>query len=153
MSGELPEGWSEGVSRKTGKVYYFNESTGKSQWEFPSEPADMGDKVRASHILVKHVESRNPSSWKEAKITRSKEEAITILQDLRTRIVNKEINFADLAKLESHCGSASRGGDLGWFGRGDMQKPFEEATYGLEVNEMSGIVDTASGVHIIRRTG
>ena len=48
--------------------------------------------------------------------------------------------------------SAKQGGDLGFFGRGDMQKPFEDTTYGLQVGAMSGIVDTDSGVHIILRT-
>lgn len=41
----------------------------------------------------------------------------------------------------------------GPFGRGQMQKPFEEATYALKIGEISGIVDTDSGVHIIMRTG
>ena len=52
----------------------------------------------------------------------------------------------------SDCGSAAQGGDLNRFGRGDMQKPFEDATYALKVGELSDIVDTDSGVHIILRT-
>ena len=98
---------------------------------------------------------------------------------LREKIANKEVEFADLASTESDCGSAQSGGDLGWFGRGEMQKPFEEATfefspfskkktkenhlsifilnffysYALAVGELSDVVDTASGVHIILRTG
>lgn len=52
----------------------------------------------------------------------------------------------------SDCSSAKRGGDLGLFGRGAMQKPFEEAAFALKVGEMSQIVDTDSGVHIIIRT-
>ena len=50
------------------------------------------------------------------------------------------------------CSCIQRGGDLGEFGRGQMQKPFEDATYALQVGEMSGVVDTDSGVHIILRT-
>lgn len=49
--------------------------------------------------------------------------------------------------------SARQGGDLGYFGRGQMQAPFEEASFALAVGEMSDIVDTDSGVHIILRTG
>ena len=48
--------------------------------------------------------------------------------------------------------SGTRGGDLGEFGRGMMQKPFEDATYALAVGELSDVVDTDSGVHIILRT-
>lgn len=52
----------------------------------------------------------------------------------------------------SDCSSAKRGGDLGLFGRGAMQKPFEDAAFALKVGELSQIVDTDSGVHIIMRT-
>eukprot|EP00009_Paramoeba_aestuarina_P003377 CAMPEP_0201521680 /NCGR_PEP_ID=MMETSP0161_2-20130828/15582_1 /ASSEMBLY_ACC=CAM_ASM_000251 /TAXON_ID=180227 /ORGANISM="Neoparamoeba aestuarina, Strain SoJaBio B1-5/56/2" /LENGTH=147 /DNA_ID=CAMNT_0047920361 /DNA_START=83 /DNA_END=526 /DNA_ORIENTATION=- len=144
---DLPEGWSENVSKKTGKTYYYNSATGESQWEKPD-----ASKVRASHLLVKHVESRNPSSWKEKTITRSKADAIEILKGHRAKIESGEVKFADLAQVESDCGSAQNGGDLGYFGRGEMQKPFEDATYALKVGELSEMVDTASGVHIILRT-
>jgi NIMA-interacting peptidyl-prolyl cis-trans isomerase 1 len=60
--------------------------------------------------------------------------------------------FAELARQYSDCSSASNGGDLGKFGPGQMQKPFEDATYALKVGEMSPIVSTESGVHIILRT-
>ena len=57
----------------------------------------------------------------------------------------------ELATRESDCGSAREGGSLGFFGRGKMQKPFEAASFDLEVGALSGIVDTDSGVHIILR--
>lgn len=44
-------------------------------------------------------------------------------------------------------------GHAGWFGRGQMQEPFEKATFGLKVGELSDIIDTDSGSHIILRTG
>lgn len=52
----------------------------------------------------------------------------------------------------SDCSSAKRGGDLGLFGRGAMQKPFEDAAFALKVGGLSQPVDTDSGVHIILRT-
>ena len=60
--------------------------------------------------------------------------------------------FATLAAKESDCGSAAQGGDLNFFGPGQMQKPFEDETFALKVGELSGIVDTDSGLHIILRT-
>lgn len=64
-----------------------------------------------------------------------------------------EKSFSELASQFSDCSSAKRGGDLGPFGRGQMQKPFEDATYGLAVGELSDLISTDSGVHIILRTG
>lgn len=82
----------------------------------------------------------------------SKEEAIAKLQGLLALVTSGTESFESVAARESDCSSASRGGDLGVFGRGAMQKPFEDAAFGLAVGQMSGIVDTASGVHIVLRT-
>jgi foldase protein PrsA len=61
--------------------------------------------------------------------------------------------FEDLAKEYSKDpGSAANGGDLGWFGPGKMVPPFEEATYALEINEISGPVKSEHGYHIIQLT-
>ncbi len=68
------------------------------------------------------------------------------------QIKSGDKTFEELAQEHSDCSSHSRGGDLGPFGRGQMQKPFEEASFALKVGEMSDIVDTDSGVHIILRT-
>ena len=76
------------------------------------EPSGQGEgKIRCSHLLVKHRDSRRPSSWREAEITRSKEEAIQILQDLQQRIQSGE-ELGDLAVSESDCSSARKKGDL-----------------------------------------
>merc|ERR1712126_725308 len=148
---DVPEGWEERTSRSTGQSYYVNQFTKEPQWEKPTKPAEPGsddDKVQASHLLVKHKDSRRPSSWREENITRTKEEALEILAGYRKKIVEKEATFEELAKEFSDCSSAKRGGDLGPFGRNQMQKPFEEATYALKIGEMSETVSTDSGVHI-----
>ena len=54
-------------------------------------------------------------------------------------------------QVESDCGSAQKGGDLGVFQRGAMQKAFEDASFALKVGELSGIVDSDSGIHVILR--
>jgi len=62
--------------------------------------------------------------------------------------------FAELARKHSQDpGSAEKGGDLGFIGRGMMVKPFEEAVFKLRVNEVSGVVQSEFGYHIIRLTG
>lgn len=77
---DLPSGWEEKVSKSTGRTYYYNRRTNESQWERPTERE--GNQVRASHLLVKHTESRRPSSWKQDKITRSKDEALEIIKGI-----------------------------------------------------------------------
>lgn len=108
-------------------------------------------KIRAAHLLVKHKGSRRPSSWREETITRSKEEAIEMLKGYEQQIRSEQTTLADLAPTESDCSSARKRGDLGMFGKGQMQKEFEDAAFALQPGEMSGIVETASGVHLIQR--
>lgn len=69
-------------------------------------------KIRAAHLLVKHRDSRRPGSWRETVITRTKEEAIAILEGYEKRIRNGEISLGDLASTESDCTSARKRGDL-----------------------------------------
>lgn len=153
MADDLPVewGWELGVSRSSGRTYYVNKETGVSQWEKPDGPAGRMSTVQCSHILVKHRESRRPSSWREENITRSKEEALKLLEEYRQQVVAGERSFEEIAAEFSDCSSAKRGGDLGPFGRGQMQKPFEDASFGLAVGELSNPVWTDSGVHIIKR--
>ncbi|KAL1281576.1 hypothetical protein QQF64_000379 [Cirrhinus molitorella] len=154
---KLPSGWEKRMSRSSGRVYYFNHITNASQWERPSGSGADGvgevEKVRCSHLLVKHNQSRRPSSWREENITRSKEEALQLIHKYIDQIKSGEEDFESLASQFSDCSSARNGGDLGSFGRGQMQKPFEEASFALKVGDMSGPVFTDSGVHIILRTG
>jgi peptidyl-prolyl cis-trans isomerase D len=87
---------------------------------------------RASHILVK-----------------TKEEAEKIFQELK----KSPGRFAELAKKNSQDpGSAEKGGDLGWFGRGMMVKPFDDAVFSAGQNEMR-VVESEFGVHVVRVTG
>ncbi len=109
--------------------------------------------IRCSHILQKHSGSRRPfDSYRNKQVTRSLEEALKNIKNIREDLVNKKGTFADLAKTYSECGSAAKGGDLGPFGRGQMQKSFEDAAYKLKVGEMSEPISSDSGIHIILRT-
>ncbi|CAM6037162.1 unnamed protein product [Sphagnum compactum] len=115
------------------------------------------EKVRASHLLVKHEGSRRPASWKdpEGKVIRrtSRNDAVAKLKAFRADVLSGRAQLADLAAVHSDCNSAKRGGDLGWISRGQMQEAFEKATFELKVGELSEVVETDSGAHIILRTG
>jgi peptidyl-prolyl cis-trans isomerase D len=100
---------------------------------------------RASHILIKTEAGMAPAAKAEAKAKADK-----LLQELRAN----PGKFADLAKQHSaDPGSAARGGDLGNFTREMMVKPFADAAYSMKVGELSGIVETQFGYHIIRLDG
>lgn len=92
----------------------------------------MTSEVRASHILVK-----------------TEDAALELLNKINAN----EVSFEDAAMENSLCPSGQVGGDLGFFGRGMMVKPFEDAAFGLEVGELSQPVQTQFGWHLIKLTG
>lgn len=162
MSSCLPSGWTQRESKsRAGKLYYINNYTGETTWDRPTEDAvPMSEQVQVLHLLKKHSGSRRPASWRCPNITQSKEEAIAQISAFRTQLLEvKEARggsamlekFKEIAYRESDCGSHERGGDLGLFGKGQMQLPFEQASFALEVGELSDLVDTDSGIHIILR--
>lgn len=147
---DLPRDWVVKISRNYGKKYYVNLKTGETKWEKPQNQSK--DKIRACHLLVKHQNSRRPSSWREKVITRTKEEAVEELKKYIGYIEEGRNTIEELAETFSDCNSAKNRGDLGYFERNMMERPFEEAAFALKVGEMSPIIETASGVHIIKRT-
>jgi len=88
------------------------------------------DRIRASHILVD-----------------TEEEAKEIVEQLKGGA-----DFAELAKEKSKDGSSAVGGDLGFFQKGDMVPEFEEAAFALNINDVSDIVKSQFGYHIIKKT-
>lgn len=138
----LPEGWEIRMSQSKNLPYYFHPETKQSRWEPPeganvdklkdhmatyhttagisrstapaASAAGNGDggRIHAAHLLVKHRESRRPSSWRESRITRSKEDAREILSAHEARIKAGEAQLGDIAITESDCSSARKKGDL-----------------------------------------
>lgn len=169
----MPQGWEVRHSNSKNLPYYFNAADKVSRWEPPSgtdteklkkymathhsgsaagQAAGKPEgKIRAAHLLIKHRDSRRPASWRESDITRTKDEARQILEGHESKIKSGEISLGELAMSESDCSSARKRGDLGYFGKGDMQREFEEAAFALRPGEMSSVVETASGLHLIER--
>ena len=105
----------------------------------------MSSSVRASHILLMYAGSARSTA------TRSKAEAAQQIEELKTKI-DGGADFAALAREHSDCPSSAKGGDLGQFGRGQMVPAFENAAFGMNVGETSGVVETDFGYHLIQRT-
>jgi peptidyl-prolyl cis-trans isomerase C len=105
----------------------------KKNPQFFMQPESM----RASHILLK------------ADTPEAKAAAKTKAEGLLTQIKGGA-DFAALAKQYSNDGSAQAGGDLGFFPRGQMVKPFEDAAFALKAGEVSGLVESEFGYHIIK---
>ncbi|HEY9065248.1 MAG TPA: SurA N-terminal domain-containing protein [Burkholderiaceae bacterium] len=100
---------------------------------------------RASHILVK-ADKDAPA----AERAKAKAKAESLLAEVK----KNPAAFAELAKKNSDDpGSAERGGDLDFFGRGAMVKPFEDTAFALKPEEISGVVESDFGYHIIKLTG
>jgi peptidyl-prolyl cis-trans isomerase D len=99
---------------------------------------------RASHILI-NADKAAPAADRDA--ARAKAQA------LLAEVQKSPGQFAELARKNSQdSGSAAKGGDLDFFGRGAMVKPFEDAAFALKKGETSGVVETEFGFHIIRLT-
>jgi len=97
-------------------------------------------KVQASHILVKVEPGANESV---------KAEALKKIKKIQKEL-KEGGDFAELAKKYSDCPSNAKGGDLGYFGQGQMVKPFEEAAFSLKPGEVSDITETDFGYHLIK---
>lgn len=114
---------------------YYDENAAKFQGN---------EQRRASHILIGFGVNATPEQKQQAKAKAEEIEAILKKNPKR---------FEELAVKESQDpGSASKGGDLGTFGRGAMVKPFEEAVFKMKVNQISDIVESEFGYHIIKLT-
>ena len=104
------------------------------------EQFKTGEQIRARHILIKSEPEASDTDKKEA---RQK------LEEVQGKLEKGE-SFADLAEEYSEGPSGPKGGDLGYFERGQMVKPFEDAAFALKDDEVSEIVETRFGFHLIK---
>lgn len=122
----------------------INEQDLKTYYEQNASRLSGKDERRASHILVT-VPKGAPAA--------EKDKAKAKAEELLAQVKKNPDSFAELAKKHSQDpGSAANGGDLDFFARGAMTKPFEDAAFALKKGETSGLVETEFGFHIIRVT-
>jgi peptidyl-prolyl cis-trans isomerase NIMA-interacting 1 len=113
--------------------------TPKSEKDLPS--------LTLKQILVHHVESKNPKDG----VTRSREEACLRAAEARDKVVAGGDFDALIAEYSDEAGAASRGGMVGTIKREELVKPVADAAFALEVNEMSDVVETPFGFHLLLR--
>ena len=120
----------------------ISDSEVKAFYDKNPDKFNKPESVRASHILIR-VEPEAEEAIKKA--AREK------IEMAQARIKAGE-DFAALAKEVSQCPSSEKGGDLGFFAKGQMVKPFEDAAFSLEPGVVSDIVETQFGFHLIKVT-
>lgn len=108
------------------------------------EPREIG----AKHILLMHAESKS----KPPSVVRTKAEARARAQQCLLRVRSGEPFDALVKEYSDEPGAADRGGDLGVFAKGTMVKQFADAAFALKIGEVSEVVETPFGFHIIKRT-
>ncbi len=119
-----------------------SEAEAKKFYDENLDKFKQGEKVRASHILC----GVDPKAT-DAEKKKAKEKAEALLKEVKA---GKD--FAELAKNNSTCPSKAQGGDLGFFGKGQMVPAFENAAFALKPGEVSNVVETQFGYHIIKVT-
>jgi peptidyl-prolyl cis-trans isomerase D len=126
------------------KSITVNEADLKSYYEQNSARLSSKEERRASHILI-----NAPKDMPAADRQKAKEKAQALLEQAR----KAPNSFADLAKKNSQdTGSAPNGGDLDFFARGAMVKPFEDAVFAMKKGDVSDLVESDFGFHIIKLT-
>jgi len=139
------DGWAYEVSEYAAKK--MKKSLDDLVEDIPAPASqETPDEIAASHILIGYKGADKSDA------TRTKEEAKTLAEDLLKKVKLDGADFAETAKEHSEGPSASDGGDLKTFGKGQMAEAFEKTAFALEVDEISEVVETPFGFHIIKRT-
>jgi peptidyl-prolyl cis-trans isomerase C len=129
------------VDKQAGPVE-INDTEAREYYEENEEDFNTPEQVRASHILIKVA----PTATVEEKAA-AKEKIESLLKK-----VKEGGDFATLAKENSDCPSKAKGGDLGFFERGSMVKEFEDTAFAMQPGQVSDVVETQFGYHIIKVT-
>jgi len=129
-------------NRRTANLKPATEQEARLFYDNNEDRFVQSERVRASHILLTVNKDET-----DAARAQKKAEAQRILGELK-----KGTDFAEAARKYSGCPSKEQGGDLGYFERGRMVPEFETAAFGLKTGQLSGVVETQFGYHIIKVT-
>ncbi|MHC4176441.1 MAG: peptidylprolyl isomerase [Planctomycetota bacterium] len=138
---------SEAQDKAAKKDAPESQSGGDRSAETRTNGDERPSELSAAHILIMYKGSERAS----AEITRSKEEALALAQEIAKKAKAEGADFAALAKEYSDGPSGPRGGSVGNFKPDEMVEPFSQATMKLAIGEVSDPVETPFGYHIIRR--
>jgi peptidyl-prolyl cis-trans isomerase SurA len=105
------------------------------------------ERVHTRHILVRYKGANNAA----ATLARTREEAKKLAEQIRAEVTAPGADFAKLAKERSEDNSARNGGDIGSPARGMLAPAFEDALFSLKPEEISPVIETEYGFHIIQR--
>jgi len=130
------------INTQIGENIQIPEKESQAFYNTHPEYFKIPEQVKASHILIK-LESNADEATRSA--------ALKKIKEIQKQLQNGEA-FASLAQKFSEGPSNIKGGDLGYFGRGQMVKPFEDAAFTLKPGETSEIVETRFGLHLIQLT-
>ena len=146
--------WKNEIRKQLGQQKLFKtqfpesvnitEEDAKKHYDENPTQFETKEQVRASHILITpKADAADPNQEK----ARAKAKAEDLLKQIK-----EGADFAALAKDNSDCPSAAKGGDLSFFGRGQMVPPFDKVAFAMETGKISDLVETRFGYHIIKVT-
>ena len=146
--------WKNEIRKQLGQQKLFKsqfpesinitEEDAKKHYDENPTQFETKEQVRASHILITpKADAADPNQEK----ARAKAKAEDLLKQIK-----EGADFATLAKDNSDCPSAAKGGDLDFFGKGQMVPPFDKAAFAMETGKISELVETRFGYHIIKVT-
>jgi len=133
-------GWDKLVENEIAGQYEISEEEALAYFEKYPDNFSTAELVKASHIVIRPIDDNDPNLKAEAKAN-----AEDLLKELKGGA-----DFAELAMDNSEDATGVNGGDLGYFERGDMEASFEKVAFSLPVGELSDVVETSFGYHIIK---
>jgi len=128
------------IDQKVANKVVIMDAETKAYYTGNPQMFNQPEQVKASHILLKVEPTADDAK---------KAEAGKKIEEIQQKLTAGG-DFAELAKEYSEGPSSVRGGDLGYFQRGQMVKPFEDVAFSMQVNEVSGRVETRFGYHLIK---